>query len=131
MADQDNFGSFVLGFILGGIAGAAASLLLAPKSGEETRTAIRDIAIELRDKANVTAEEASKSIDQIAADARIRIDEYAKTAKTGVDELQKKGQAIIEDPKATIDEVVKTVKSVAAPKSETKPAADEAMDAAQ
>jgi gas vesicle protein len=35
MAEQDNgFGTFLVGFIIGGITGAVVSLLYAPQSGE-------------------------------------------------------------------------------------------------
>ncbi len=56
MSDHDDFGAFLIGFIVGGVAGAVAALLLAPQSGEETRTLIRDKSIELRDKASEQAQ---------------------------------------------------------------------------
>jgi gas vesicle protein len=37
MAERDEFGAFLIGFIIGGLTGAAISLLMAPQSGEETR----------------------------------------------------------------------------------------------
>lgn len=58
MSDRDEFGAFLVGFIVGGLTGAVVSLLFAPQSGEETRALIKDKSIELRDKASVTAEEA-------------------------------------------------------------------------
>ena len=39
---NDNSGESVLAFLLGGIAGIAAGLLLAPKTGEETREQVGD-----------------------------------------------------------------------------------------
>jgi len=50
MSDRDDFGAFLIGFVVGGVAGAVTALLLAPQSGEETRAMIKDRAIELRDK---------------------------------------------------------------------------------
>ena len=59
MSDNNNdFGAFLVGFIVGGLTGAAVSLLFAPQSGEETRKIIQDKAIELRDRASETVEEA-------------------------------------------------------------------------
>jgi gas vesicle protein len=70
MADRDDFGSFVMGFLVGAVAGGIAALLMAPQSGEETRAMIRDKSIELRDKAQVTAEEAMHRAQAAADDAR-------------------------------------------------------------
>jgi len=52
MSNRDEFGAFLIGFLVGGLTGAVASLLLSPQSGEETRTLIKERAIELRDKAS-------------------------------------------------------------------------------
>ena len=41
---QTNTGSWLLSFILGGLIGGAVALLLAPKSGRQTREHIRDMA---------------------------------------------------------------------------------------
>ena len=46
MSDETNFGSFVMGFTVGALAGAIASLLLAPQTGEETRQVIKEKAID-------------------------------------------------------------------------------------
>src|SRR5512146_2198274 len=56
MAERDEFSAFLIGFIIGGLTGAAISLLMAPQSGEETREILKDRAIELRDKAQETAQ---------------------------------------------------------------------------
>ena len=39
--NNSDFGAFLAGFVIGGLVGAATALLLAPQSGEETRTIIR------------------------------------------------------------------------------------------
>ena len=50
MSDNSDFGAFLVGFVVGGLTGAAVSLLFAPQSGEETRAILRDKAVELRDR---------------------------------------------------------------------------------
>ena len=46
MSDRDpGFGEYFAGFVIGGLVGAAAALLLAPQSGEETRTLIKDKSV--------------------------------------------------------------------------------------
>ena len=46
-SDSDEFGAFLVGFIVGGLAGAVVSLLFAPQSGKETRALIREKSIDL------------------------------------------------------------------------------------
>ena len=86
MSDRDtDFGAFLAGFVLGGLAGAVTALLLAPQSGEETRLQIHDKSIELKDKATETAEE-----------YRVRADEFSKQAKQRADEYVASTQEIVE-----------------------------------
>ena len=35
MANDDDFGTFLAGFVIGGLVGAAVAMLMAPQSGEE------------------------------------------------------------------------------------------------
>jgi len=88
-SDRDEFGAFLVGFIVGGLTGAIVSLLFAPQSGEETRALIRDKSIELRDRAAETAEEALARAEAAAAEARARADELAKVARNRAEELGK------------------------------------------
>ena len=87
MSDRDEFGAFLVGFVVGGLTGAVVALLFAPQSGEETRALIKDKSIELRDKAQMTAEEAYARAEQLAADARTRAEELTKEARTRATEL--------------------------------------------
>jgi gas vesicle protein len=99
MSERDEFGAFLVGFVVGGLAGAVVALLFAPQSGIETRALIKDKSIELRDKAQVSAE-------QLAADARLRADELAKEVRTrsksAVDAVRKpkKSEGEITAPKS-------------------------------
>ncbi|HNN12800.1 MAG TPA: YtxH domain-containing protein [Anaerolineales bacterium] len=87
MSDRDEFGAFLVGFVVGGLTGAVVALLFAPQSGEETRALIKDKSIELRDRASQTAEEALARAEAAAAEARQRADELAKVARERANEL--------------------------------------------
>jgi gas vesicle protein len=87
MSERDEFGAFLVGFVVGGLTGAVVALLFAPQSGEETRALIKDKSIELRDKAQVSAEEALARAEQLAADARLRAEELTKEARARATEL--------------------------------------------
>ena len=97
MSDRDEFGAFLVGFIVGGLTGAVVSLLFAPQSGEETRALIKDKSIELRDYASQTAEEALARAEAAAAEARTRADELAKVARARAEELAKVARARAEE----------------------------------
>ena len=71
-------GKFLAGFIVGGAVGALAGLLLAPKSGEETREMIaktsselygktEDSLKEIKEKAEVVVEDLQKKGDELIA----------------------------------------------------------------
>jgi gas vesicle protein len=92
-SDRDEFGAFLVGFIVGGLTGAVVSLLFAPQSGEETRALIRDKSIELRDMASQTAEEALARAEAAAAEARAQAEELTKIARARADELAREVRA--------------------------------------
>ena len=48
MSSSDNSGAFLAGFVLGGLVGAAAALLMTPESGEKTRIRLQQRSIELK-----------------------------------------------------------------------------------
>ena len=65
MSDNNEFGAFAIGLVIGGLAGAVAALLFAPQSGEQTRAQIKEKSIELRDKAQQTSQEAMARADEL------------------------------------------------------------------
>ncbi|MCX6072598.1 MAG: YtxH domain-containing protein [Chloroflexi bacterium] len=103
MSDRDSdIGAFLVGFVVGGLAGAAAALLLAPQSGEETRTLIRDKSIELKGQVESTAADARVKVEGAAADARAKAEKLAHDAKSRAEDLQKRGQVLLEEQKARL-----------------------------
>jgi len=118
MSDRDEFGAFLVGFIVGGLSGAVVALLFAPQSGEETRALIKDKSIELRDKAQLTAEEAIARAEAAAAEARARADDLARQLRERGQEVyadvRERGQAAYEDVrergKTAVESIRKTVK---------------------
>ncbi len=100
--NNDDFGAFVSGFMIGGLIGAAVALLLAPQSGEETRLMIRDKGIELKDQVETTA-----------SDARIRAEEMAEDARARASDAQQRGQVVLEQQKSRIEEAIEAGKKAA------------------
>ena len=62
----DHARRFLAGLLAGGLAGAGAMLMLAPQSGEKTRTEIKDKGLELRDEAAEGLTEAGQRIQEQA-----------------------------------------------------------------
>jgi gas vesicle protein len=88
MSEQESdFGAYLAGFIIGGLIGAATALLLAPQSGEETRTMIRDKSIEIKDRASATAEEALEKASATLDETRTRLTATVEDLRKRVDEM--------------------------------------------
>lgn len=84
MADRDDFGAFLIGFVVGGLTGAVVALLFAPQSGEETRAVIKEKSIELRDKAAEQAEAIASKAEKFAGEAKLRGKEAIEGVKKAV-----------------------------------------------
>lgn len=95
MSERDNFGTFLVGFLVGGLTGAVVALLYAPQSGEKTRAVIKEKAIELVD----TLEDTSKKIEPAAVDAFEKIQNEIKKVTTKKTELTDKGNVVLEEVK--------------------------------
>jgi gas vesicle protein len=81
MSERDEFGAFLIGFVVGGLTGAVVALLFAPQSGEETRAHIKEKSIELRDKAAEQAERVASKAEKLAEDAKLRGKEAIEEVK--------------------------------------------------
>ncbi len=110
MSDRDEFGAFLIGFIVGGLTGAAVSLLMAPQTGEDTRAYLRDRAIELRDRASETAQTTAGQLNETAGVVRQRAGEYADRARTSAAELQRRGQVVLEEQRSKIADRVQSIR---------------------
>ncbi|HNW23173.1 MAG TPA: YtxH domain-containing protein [Candidatus Dojkabacteria bacterium] len=84
---------FFKGLLFGAVIGAAAGVLLAPKSGAETRADIKKLALEVSDKAedmylNARKEVLKKIKDVKAAGKKIDFEAYKKLVLEVVDEIK-------------------------------------------
>jgi gas vesicle protein len=60
MGEKEGGSSFLIGFIIGAIAGVAIGFLYAPKAGKETRAILKEKAGQLKDKAGELISRATK-----------------------------------------------------------------------
>ena len=105
MADDSRGWEFLTGFLLGTVVGAAAALLLAPQSGEETREQIREHGIELKGRAAELSEQGRQRAEELTAQARQR-----------AAEVQERSRLTLEEQKAHLQDALEEGKQAAAKK---------------
>jgi len=92
MPNRNEFGAFAVGLLVGSLGAGVAALLLAPQSGEETRTLIKEKSIELRDRA-----------EELASEARVRADELThQLMRQSHREVEAVGSPAVEKPNGKI-----------------------------
>jgi gas vesicle protein len=77
--------SVVTGLLVGGLIGAGVALLMAPRSGEETRAEIREKAMEYRDR---TKEVVNETVSQ----AKSKAGELKEGVLEKADDLKRRGK---------------------------------------
>jgi gas vesicle protein len=93
--------SFFSGLFTGLIAGAVAGILLAPKSGKETREDIKQFAVDMGEKVSDKYEEIKAEVDKRIADLKkagksIDWDIYKKMVNEVLNEFRKDGEVTAE-----------------------------------
>ena len=93
------------GIVVGGLIGATAMLLLAPRSGEEMRAEIKDKAMDLRDR---TTESVKETVSQVASKAgHLRGGIQGKSQ-----DLKQRGQDVLIEQLDRVSEAVEAAKKV-------------------
>jgi gas vesicle protein len=87
--DVNNSSGFMAGLMVGGLAGAGAMLLLAPRSGKKTRAKIQQKGVELR-------EQTGESLVDAMAQARTKARQTTTSLRKQAEELQQRGQDVPE-----------------------------------
>jgi gas vesicle protein len=77
----------VVGMLIGGVAGAVTMLLLAPRSGKDTRMQIQEKGIELRDRTN-------EIVEDTIAQVRSSVNNLTQDGREKFKELKQQGQEL-------------------------------------
>lgn len=85
-------GSSFMPFVWGALLGAAAALLLAPKSGAETQEELKERARRLRERAEKKAGELQDTLEDAFSQGRRQVEEKYETAKRTMSEGKTKAQ---------------------------------------
>jgi len=83
--------AFVLGGLIGGLAGAVIALLRTPQSGQETRDQIREKSLELKAEAEQKVAEGKRAVEESIAHARETV---AERLEQGRSLLDRQGEAL-------------------------------------
>ena len=75
MNEARSSGGFLSGLLIGGLLGAGIALLLAPKSGQETRDELMGHSAELLARASELAERARESADELVSRGRSAVED--------------------------------------------------------
>ena len=114
MSNQNSGILFLAGLMIGGLVGASLTLLLAPQSGEKTRSQIRAKSFTLKDGA----------VEGLA--------EAGHRAQAQVDAWQEKGQEVFEKGKRSTTEVISLSKdSIIQAVSQSKDRVDKAISSSE
>jgi gas vesicle protein len=89
-------GSVFLGFVLGAAIGGGLALLTAPRSGQETRDKIRDMADDTRDRLRNLADEAEARVKQAVEEGKELLEEKKDLVQTAI----KAGKEAVEAERA-------------------------------
>ncbi len=103
---------FIIGALIGGVAGAITALLLAPKSGQELRSDIAETSSDIYGKASDYFKQIEHKVEE--------------AVKKGMNDGKEKAQGIIDTAKRQADEILHGAESVL---SQAKAKANEAKDA--
>jgi gas vesicle protein len=74
MSEREGGSSFLIGFIIGAVAGVAVGFLYAPKSGKETRALLKEKVGEVREKAGEMTEKAREVATEAGKRVRDRLE---------------------------------------------------------
>jgi gas vesicle protein len=103
LANVNNPGSFLVGMLFGGLAGAGAMLLLAPQSGKKTRTQIQRRGTDLRDQA-------AEAMDDAAVQTRDQVRRIRTGTRRNLGRLQHRAELMLEEQTARVADVVEAGK---------------------
>jgi gas vesicle protein len=87
MSAQNIAGPVLAGMLIGGLIRAFAALPIAPSSGEETRAAMLQKAIELQNRA-------TKTVKDTVSEAKYRAHEFKQNARSNAVEIKERGKEL-------------------------------------
>ena len=113
MEEESAGSSFLKGLFIGGVVGALAGILFAPKAGRELRSDIMEKSSEAIDDAKQFYSEAREKAKNIMEDAQRRADELKKEASRHLAEARLKAKEVLRGAQQKASEAGEYAKGVA------------------
>ena len=101
--DHANPLNVVVGMLIGGLVGAVTMMLLAPRSGKDTRKQIQKKGIELRDRTN-------EIVEETLAQVRSSVNKLTLDGREKFNELKQQGQELAVEQLDHVSEAAKAGK---------------------
>lgn len=98
MSNNNDIGAFLAGFVIGGLVGAAAALILAPQSGSQTRSALSEQTAQWR---SVGAERLTEARERATEAAH----PYMERAKETGEQLQERSRGVVDAGKKRLEQI--------------------------
>jgi gas vesicle protein len=115
MSDSSSdIGAFFAGFVVGGLVGAATALILAPQSGEETRSRIMERSDEWR-------EMGSERLAPVRERAEATLDDLRHRAQETGSEIQERSRIVLSEGKSILPNLNKQLDGQADDEGEEPP----------
>jgi gas vesicle protein len=112
MTNNNNRGSGLLAFLLGGAIGAAIGLLYAPRSGKETREILIDEGDEMVNKAVSSIRTAQDKAMSMIQDAQSRVETLNKETNDRIQKLQEIARDTMNEQKESVKKGYSKAKEV-------------------
>ncbi len=100
--NNNDLGAFLAGFVFGALVGAATAVILAPKSGPETRQQLIDASNELRQSAGTHSREYRDKASSLISDTRHR-------AQNLTEQVQDQVRIVLDQGKDQVEQVVENL----------------------
>jgi len=107
--EESDGAGFASGLLIGAVIGAAVALLYAPKSGEETRQKLKDLADEQKDNIKNQWDRTKETATEAVNTAKEKVDSFAQRASNSVDKYADKAVdkviQVADETKSTVDKL--------------------------
>lgn len=93
---------FITGLLIGGLAGAAAAMLYAPQSGDDTRQMIRNTALDAKVRAQDTLQKAQDQVSSTVDDVQQRVSSMTDEMRSKASKLKDVGSDMMQEQRSTL-----------------------------